>query len=162
MILSSQSIARRINHGDLGIEPFADHTIEVRGLSYGLGPAGYDIRIDLKDHQMLELFPGGFELAVAMERLTLPPDLAAMVKDKSTWARRGLAVQNTIAEPGWYGYLTLELSNHSNRILRIHHGDPIAQVVFMQLDEPTSRPYSGKYQDQPAQPVPAIMEEETV
>lgn len=161
MILSAQSIMRRIISGDLGIEPFIDHSVEARGLSYGLGPAGYDIRIDLKGERMLELFPGGFELAVAIEKITLPADLAAMVKDKSTWARRGLAVQNTIAEPGWYGYLTLELSNHSNRIIRIHHGDPIAQVVFMQLDEPTSRPYCGKYQNQPPRPVPAIMEDVT-
>jgi dCTP deaminase len=26
-----------------------------------------------------------------------------IVHDKSTWARRGLVVQNTVIEPGWHG-----------------------------------------------------------
>ena len=32
-----------------------------------------------------------------------------IVHDKSTWARRGLVVQNTVIEPGWHGYLTIEV-----------------------------------------------------
>jgi dCTP deaminase len=36
-----------------------------------------------------------------------------IVHDKSTWARRGLVVQNTVIEPGWHGYqTTIELTNH--------------------------------------------------
>ena len=43
----------------------------------------------------------------------MPSDVLGQVCDKSTWARRGVAVQNTIIEPGWRGYLTVELTNHS-------------------------------------------------
>jgi hypothetical protein len=32
--------------------------------------------------------------------------------------------------------------------LRLRRGDPIAQIVFHRLDEPTVSPYRGKYQDQ--------------
>ena len=61
-------------------------------------------------------------------------------------------MQNTIFDPGWRGYATLELTNHGRSPLTILAGDPIAQVVCHLLTELTSRPYSGKYQDQEAGP----------
>ena len=39
-----------------------------------------------------------------------------------------------------------------NAGLMINAGDPIAQVVFQRLDEPTVLPYDGKYQDAPPGP----------
>lgn len=88
----------------------------------------------------------------------MPIDLLGRVADKSTLARRGLAVQNTIIEPGWRGYLTLELSNHGRDAIEIVAGMPIAQIIFDVLDEPAERPYAGKYQDQRAGAVPARVE----
>ena len=61
----------------------------------------------------------------------------------------GLMVQNTVVEPGWKGYLTLELTNHSEVFIEIAAGTPIAQVVFSYIDEP-SEGYNGKYQNQGA------------
>src|SRR4051812_10329412 len=142
MILSAQTI-RSIRP----IEPFCEREVH-RGMSYGLGAAGYDVRV-AEDHLV-----GVFALASTMERFSMPDDVLAVVHDKSTWARRGLFVQNTVIEPGWRGYLTLELTCVSGAI-RVYAGDPIAQIVFHQLDEPTIRPYSGKYQDQKAGPQPA-------
>ena len=78
----------------------------------------------------------------------MPDDLVAFVHDKSTWARRGLSLFNTVIEPGWRGFLTLELVNHSDEQLMVSAGDPIAQIIFMRMEEPTERPYTGKYQDQ--------------
>ena len=80
--------------------------------------------------------------------------------DKSSWARRGIAVQNTLFDPGWSGYATLELSNHGQEIVTITAGDPIAQIVFHMLDQATEQPYQGKYQDQEAGPQPARLETE--
>lgn len=88
----------------------------------------------------------------------MPNDLLAVVHDKSTWIRRGLSVHNTVLEPGWRGYLTLELAYHGYGRLSVKAGDPIAQIVFHMLDFTTSQPYTGKYQDQPAGPQPAKME----
>jgi dCTP deaminase len=62
---------------------------------------------------------------------------------------------NTVIEPGWRGFLTLELSNNLNEDLEILTGDPIAQILFELLDRPTDQPYTGKYQDQPAGAVQA-------
>jgi dCTP deaminase len=129
------------------IEPFCERTMH-RGMTYGLGPAGYDVRIA----ETVTLRQGGFCLASTIERFEMPDDLLAIVHDKSTWARRGLCVQNTVLEPNWRGFLTLELSMHAPGELEILAGDPIAQIVFHRLEAPTEQPYDGRYQDQAAGP----------
>lgn len=147
MILPAQLI-RKVKP----VDPFCERT-EYEGMTYGLSPAGYDVRIA----DFVELEPGDFQLVSTMERFHMPTNLIGQVCDKSTWARQGLAVQNTIIEPGWSGYLTLELTNHSQyHNLIIRPGMPIAQIIFMRLVEPTEEPYNGKYQSQMAGPQPAI------
>ena len=152
-VLSAQSIRKR------GIfDPFHERTIH-NGMTFGLGPAGYDVRIAEEINLSGNLFgPFRFMLASTVEHFTMPDDCLAYVKDKSTWARQGVLVQNTIIEPGWRGILTLELSYEGHDVVNIPAGTPIAQVVFHKLDEPTEIPYSGKYQDQEAGPQPAIIE----
>jgi dCTP deaminase len=78
----------------------------------------------------------------------MPDDALGVVHDKSTWARRGVALQNTVIEPGWSGYLTLEITMHAWRFLHIRCGTPIAQVLFHRLEKPTDQPYRGRYQNQ--------------
>jgi dCTP deaminase len=148
LILSGQSIRRR------GIfQPFHERT-QSHGMTFGLGPAGYDVRIA----ETINLAPGAASLASTVEHFTMPTDLLGRVADKSTWARQFVCVQNTIIEPGWRGYLTLEISNHSHSAITIEAGSPIAQIIFDMLDEPAERPYMGKYQDQRCGAVAAILE----
>lgn len=156
-VLSRQSILRYMHDN---ITPFASNKVIANGKSYGLSHAGYDIRVNFKDGAPgIVMTPGDFVLAVSLEHLKIPNDIVVFVKDKSSWAREGLSVQNTVLEPGWRGYITLELNYHRpHGSLRINAGDPIAQLIFMQLDEPTDNPYSGKYQDQINQPVEAKRE----
>ena len=146
MILPAQHIRTR-----KPISPFHERKIAY-GMSYGLGPAGYDVRIA----ENITLKPGAFALASTMERFDMPADLLAFVHDKSTWARQGLSLFNTVIEPKWFGVLTLELVNNSIVELQLKTGMPIAQIVFMRLDEPTELPYFGRYQDQKAGAQPAI------
>jgi dCTP deaminase len=129
------------------IWPFVECDV-VRGMSIGLSGASYDIRAA----ETVTIHPGEFVLASTMERFWIPNDILIVAHDKSSWARRGLAVQNTIFDPGWRGYATLELTNHSRSSVAIFAGDPIAQVVCHLLTEPTTQPYCGKYQDQEAGP----------
>lgn len=141
MILSAQSIQRRQGM----ITPFEARTHhEPSGCSFGLSSCGYDVRLD----QAIVLRPGAFHLASTLEHFDIPADLVGTVHDKSTWARHGLAVQNTVIEPGWRGWLTLEITNHSKRMFHLLAGTPIAQILFHKLDTPTMMPYNGKYQDQ--------------
>jgi dCTP deaminase len=135
------------------IKPFLRRSVE-NGMTYGVGPAGYDVRISNE----IMLYPGCFALGVTIEEFSMPDDVIAFVHDKSTWARRGLSLFNTVIEPGWRGFLTLELINHGYDPLLIPAGCPIAQIVFMRLEEKARMPYRGKYQDQPNVPVESIME----
>lgn len=153
MILSAQTL-RRVQP----VSPFVERQ-KSNGLTYGLGPAGYDIRIA----EDIVLHPGCFVLASAMERFTMPEHVLGIVHDKSTWARMGLSVFNTVIEPGWRGYLTLELANQNapaafTEPLTIDRGTPIAQVIFHFLDLPTDTLYQGKYSNQKAGPQPAKFE----
>ena len=136
-----------------------------QGTSYGLSEAGYDIRIK----QTVEFvkgtrFPrvvlvnseaslGRFALASAIEEFNMPTNLVGIVHDKSTWARRGLSVFNTVIEPGWKGFLTLELVYHGEDELVIPAGAGIAQVLFHAIT--LERAYKGKYQNQEDKPVHA-------
>lgn len=169
MILSAQTIK------DLCIEkkmvyPFNERTVD-KGMTYGLSPAGYDVRLDLVDckaislsrgyHDVMNVFQpnGAFRLASTIEAFRMPDDIIGFVHDKSSWARKGLAVQNTVIEPGWCGHLTLELTYHGNEDnIILERGMPIAQIIFQRLDKPTNQPYDGKYQFQKRGPQEAIEE----
>lgn len=136
------------------------------GTSFGLGEAGYDIRIKQEicfyagDEgrrvivQGKSNLGGRFTLASAKDEFQMPDDLVGIVHDKSTWARRGLSVFNTVVEPGWKGFLTLELVYHGEDELVIPAGSGIAQVIFHRTSQPAH--YNGKYQGQADEPVKAI------
>jgi dCTP deaminase len=137
------------------------------GVSHGLVEVGYDIQIK----QNVQFFRskvmgepsvavdgiaklGRFTIASAMEEFIMPRTLMGIVHDKSTWARRGLSVFNTVIEPGWKGFLTLELVYHGQEDLFIPAGSGIAQVVFHEIHQPAA--YEGKYQNQEDRPVEAL------
>lgn len=144
------------------------------GVSHGLGEAGYDIRLKqditfnppkwfglgkpsikrVDDNRVSSIFRSRFVLASAIEEFQMPTNLVAKVCDKSTWARQGVSVFNTVIEPGWKGFLTLEIVFHWNKPVHIPAGSGIAQVVFYQTTDHAA--YSGKYQNQKDEPVASI------
>jgi dCTP deaminase len=149
------------------IDPFVAESTTCNGMSYGLSQCGYDIRIA----QTITLYPvslktlilralgfkrPSFVLASSIEYFNIPDWIAMLVKDKSTLARQGIFVQNTCAEPGWQGYLTVEITNDSENIICIKAGTPIAQVMFFDLNTACDKPYDGKYQKQKSGPQPAL------
>lgn len=151
------------------IKEMLDHKVKHNGVSHGLAEVGYDIRV--KQTVVFEPGPdnlrpivtvdnrrkfGRFMIASAIEEFDMPNNLVGIVHDKSTWARKGLSVFNTVIEPGWRGFLTLELVFHGWEQIIIPKGTGIAQVIFHQTKE--KRGYQGKYQDQKDQPIPAILE----
>lgn len=150
-VLSAHSIRA------LGIvTPHVARTI-AHGMSYGESVAGYDIRI--RDKALVE--QGHTVLAISMEALQMPKNVSGCVHDKSTWARQGLFVRNTVIEPGWRGFVTLELSylplRYGDASISIPAGAPIAQVVFL-FTNLWTKGYEGKYQDAGPFPQPAILD----
>lgn len=111
-ILSGQTIrklctAPLYSHAP-ALSPFSERTEHVEsGTTGGLSGAGYDVSV----RESVKLPPGAFRLASTVEKFRVPDYVVIGIYDKSSLARRALTVKNTRAEPGWRGYLTLELSN---------------------------------------------------
>lgn len=160
MIINSYSLLMA-----MPIKDMESTKINRHGVSHGLGEAGYDIRIKQRiefsyhDERRIIMVDdvaqdgGRFVLASAIEEFHMPDNLVGIVHDKSTWARKGLSVFNTVIEPGFRGGLTLELVFHGSEELIIPAGAGIAQVVFHKTSD--SATYNGKYQFQSTNPEPA-------
>ncbi len=170
MILNDQQIAQV-----KPLSPFVDHLESEGSVSYGLGSFGYDIRLDdefriFTDVHSTEIDPKKFDesafveergssclippnsfcLGKSLEKFDMPEDLFALVVGKSTYARCGVIVNMTPIEPGWRGYLTIEISNTTPLPARVYANEGIAQVIFFKGNRPGTS-YSdrdGKYQDQ--------------
>lgn len=105
--------------------------------------------------QFFILPPHTTGLGATPERFAMPSNVFGVVEGKSTYARLGLIVNVTPIEPGWEGYLTLEISNLTPNFTRIYANEGIAQVRFY-AGEPCQQDYiagGNKYRDQPEAPV---------
>lgn len=83
------------------------------------------------------LRPGEFILAQSIEVFSLPNNISAEYKLKSSMARIGLEHLNAgWCDAGWHGsVLTLELRNMSTyHDIEICHGDAIGQMIFYRHD----------------------------
>lgn len=97
------------------------------------------------------IMPGHrYGLGFTLEKLKIPSDITVLFIGKSTYARIGEILNLTPGEAGWYGHLTLELSNSSCADCRIYADEGIVQALFFR-GAPCFNPYGdGKYQNQGA------------
>lgn len=178
-MLSAQSIQKLCTGDSPMISPFVGEKTVINGASYGLSAASYDVRIghDLmlgpnpvrllgemarkwpahprmlsEWGEKLENYPPDHALAHTVEDFDMPDNVAGLVTDKSTYARRFLSAMNTFIDCGFRGNLTLELVNLGSELIELKAGDPVCQILFYRLDEPSERPYAGKFQNQTKAP----------
>lgn len=160
------------------IEPFTDGQVRNGVISYGLSSYGYDIRVadefkvftsgmgdlsvvdpkNLATEAMVDfrgpvciIPPNSFALARSLEYIRMPRDVLGAVLGKSTYARCGIVTNFTPLEPGWHGYITIEISNTTPLPAKIYANEGIAQVLFFEGDAPCEVSYAdkqGKYQGQ--------------
>ncbi|MEJ5241558.1 MAG: dCTP deaminase [Anaerolineales bacterium] len=158
------------------IEPFVESQVRQGVISYGLSSYGYDIRVadefkiftnvystvvDPKNFDPKSMVdfkgdvcvipPNSFALARTVEYFRVPRGVLCVCLGKSTYARCGIIVNITPFEPGWEGYVTLEISNTTPLPAKIYANEGIAQVLFFEADEPCEVSYDerkGKYQGQ--------------
>jgi dCTP deaminase len=72
--------------------------------------------------------------------------MVARLEGKSSLGRLGLLIHSTAGyvDPGWDGYLTLELSNVANLPITIYPGMKIGQISFFRLTTAAEVPYGSK------------------
>jgi len=174
VILSDGDIRREIAAGRIGIEPFDESCVQPSSVDLHVDAqfrvfanSRYpyiDVRKEMPDlTELVEvtgdepfiLHPGEFVLGSTLERVRIPDDLVARLEGKSSLGRLGLLIHSTAGyvDPGWDGYLTLELSNVANLPITIYAGMKIGQVSFFRLSTPAEVPYGSeatrsKYQGQ--------------
>jgi dCTP deaminase len=172
MILSDRTIREEIAAGRIVIDPFDERCIQ---------PSSVDLHVDAqfrvfannrypyidvkqeqpdltelvetKPDEAFILHPGEFVLGSTLERVALPTDLVARLEGKSSLGRLGLLIHSTAGsvDPGWDGYLTLELSNVANLPITLYPNMKIGQISFFRLTTEAETPYGvagNKYQGQ--------------
>jgi dCTP deaminase len=134
MILSAPEIRRRLEgDGGLVIRPYHDASQQ---------PASYDLRVT--GHQILAR--GACTLVPSLEWVELPADLAATLRCRSSYARRGLLIGGGFVDPGFRGQLTLCLANLGAEDIVLSPSDRVVQMVLHQVAGGTEL-YDGRYQD---------------
>jgi dCTP deaminase len=137
MILSSKEIERRLGEssqdGALVIRPYAHECLQ---------PASYDLRIA----EDLVLPQGICTLAHSLEQVELPADLAATLRTRSSFGRRGVLVTAGFVDPGFRGQLTLGLVNMGPEPLAVRKHDRVVQMIIHQVAG-AGQAYEGRYQD---------------
>lgn len=119
--------------------------------------AKVECKTDEDGARYIEIPPNSYALARTVEYFRVPVNVLCLCIGKSTYARTGIIVNCTPFEPGWRGYVTLELSNNTPAPARIYANEGIGQVLFFQ-NWACEVPYGGgKYQDQAAEVVPPKM-----
>lgn len=112
------------------------------------------------------LHPGDFVLGTTKERVEIPPDLIAHVEGRSSLGRLAVVVHATagLADPGFRGRITLELSNLGTAPVALKPEMRVSQLTFTELTSPAERPYGAdrgsKYQDQEGPAVSRIDSDE--
>jgi dCTP deaminase len=165
MILSDGDIRREFAAGRIVIEPFDERDVQPSSVDLHVDSRFrvfantrypyIDVREPMPDlTELIEvagdepfiLHPGEFVLGSTLERVAIPDDLVARLEGKSSLGRLGLLIHSTAGyvDPGWNGYLTLELSNVANLPITIYAGMKIGQISFFQLSSPAEVPYGSK------------------
>ena len=162
------------------IEPFEPGQVREnehgRIVSYGTSSYGYDVRcssefkiftninsaivdpngfeetsfVDLES-DVCVIPPNSFALARTVEYFRIPRTVLTICLGKSTYARCGIIVNVTPLEPEWEGHVTLEFSNTTPLPAKIYANEGVAQMLFLESDEPCETSYrdrGGKYQGQ--------------
>lgn len=101
----------------------------------------------------LVLMPGHRALLVTQEEVEVPTGHVGQVELRSTFARLGLILPPTYADPCFKGTLTLEVFNANLNPVLIEAGVHFAEMVI--VPAPEEPDYVGRYQGQGADPVPA-------
>jgi len=174
MILSDVDILRRIEQGEIRIDPplVREH---LGGMSLDLllgrhfrifkesfrpcveiapktrAPA-FPMSGDLMEDRQVApdepfyLHPGELALGITVESITLPRDIVGFIDGRSSLARLGLMVNITAhtIEPGWEGKITLEFANLGRFPLALYPGVRVCALRFEQLSSAAERSYDVK------------------
>jgi dCTP deaminase len=168
MILNNKQIEEACRKGDILIEPFDANQVQAATYDFRVGAQGATTSskklIDIKSNGFILLQPGDFGVITVMEELKLGPQYVGRFGLRSKYARKGLiATTGPQIDPGYHGKLILGITNLTPRPISLPYKDDFVSVEFHRLEEPSTKPYIGPYQDKMelgAEEIEAITENE--
>lgn len=100
-------------------------------------------RVELAEGESITLRPKQILLGRIYEQLTVPAGYAGKIEGRSSFSRLGLAVHCTgdFINPGWGGYMPLQLHNSGPFSIRIYPFLPICQLMVIKLTSEPTRTY---------------------
>lgn len=90
--------------------------------------------------------PAGAYLVTFNEIVSIPADVAAMARARSTLLRCGASLQTALWDPGYRGRSQSLLVVHNPSGLRLKKNARLMQLVFMRLENEAEKLYEGRYQ----------------
>lgn len=162
MALSDVDIKRMLKSGKIKIKPLKKQQIGPASIDLTLSDEWYFFKdkyigklVDLKKvdfkkaHTKVKaktviLLPGEMCLGKTVEKITLAPDVMGRLEGRSRYARMGLSIHITssVVQPGSNNRQVLEIVNLAPFAIVLHTGMRVSQVVFYDLETPSSKPYS--------------------
>ncbi|MDA3836831.1 MAG: dCTP deaminase [Nanoarchaeota archaeon] len=164
MILSDKDIKKRIEAGNILINPYSEDMIQ---------PASYDLHlgnqfkifiphsatvidpkesvscmmdnIHIGDDDFFVLHPKCFALALVKEKTGVDSKHVGRLEGKSSLARLGLIIHTTAGflDPGNDLNLTLELFNASPLPIKLYPNMKVAQIAFEEISSACEKPYGS-------------------
>ena len=90
--------------------------------------------------------PAGAYLVTFNEIVSIPGDVAALARARSTLLRCGASLQTALWDPGYRGRSQSLLVVHNPSGLRLKRNARLMQLVFMRLEDKAEKVYEGRYQ----------------
>ncbi|MCS7093901.1 MAG: deoxyuridine 5'-triphosphate nucleotidohydrolase [Candidatus Aenigmarchaeota archaeon] len=163
MILSDKEIKEKIEEEKL-IENFIDLNVQLQ-------PASFDLTLDevfLLESQALIDFDNkerrlpiykkievkgeyyelqkGCYLITFNEILNIPKDLIGLLRPRSSLVRSGASIFSSLWDPGYSGKSNCLLVVFNDNGIKLKKSARIAQMIFLKLNKPPEKTYSGIYQ----------------
>lgn len=147
MLLSDQEI-KRLAKEDGMITPFEESNLQSVSYDITAGNIAHVFNrlsnpIDLNDKENIKLTyceiditggylikPNEYILVKSGEKYTLPDDIAAYTRPRTTLSRVGLLLTPQHFNPSFSGYIYYGLLNVTPNILKIYPGTSIGQIIF--------------------------------
>ena len=103
-------------------------------------------KVVLTDGESVTIRPGEVLMTRIYERFRIPDGYAGKVEGRSSYARIGLAVHCTgdFINPGWSGFMPLQLYNASPFPIKILPYLPICQLMIIRLSSKPERTYGDE------------------
>jgi deoxycytidine triphosphate deaminase len=124
--------------------PWRDHVVDLRHAQpHDIDPLRDWKRVDLSEGDALTVKPGDIVMTRIYERFRVPPGYAGKIEGRSSFARLGLAVHCTgdFINPGWEGFMPLQLFNAGPYPLRLTPFLDICQLMLIPLSRNSERDY---------------------